>query len=31
MSIMGTAHKDFYFSTDGIGLKQKEYMDKLKA
>jgi len=26
---MGPTHKDYYFSHDGIGMKQKEYVAKL--
>jgi len=28
--MMGPTHKDYYFSTDGIGLKQKDYVAKLR-
>lgn len=27
---MGPTHKDYYFSKDGFGLQQKDYIDKLK-
>lgn len=30
MSLTGPTHKDHYFSKDGFGLKQEEYVKKLK-
>lgn len=27
---MGPTHKDYYFSKDGLGLQQQDYIDKLK-
>lgn len=27
---MGPTHKDYYFSKDGMGTKQQEYVEKLK-
>jgi hypothetical protein len=30
MSIMRPTHKDYYFSKDGIGMKQQEYINKLE-